>query len=373
MPANLLRLGACLLSLLAECTRNDALNGSSQPHEETFMQAQAQLQHEPNRTRLPIEGMLPSLDAATMWLNSPPLAPAALRGKVVLVQFWTYTCINWRRTMPYIRAWSEKYKASGLVMLGVHTPEFDFEKDVENVLKFTRDADIAFPIAIDSERAIWRAFNNEYWPALYFIDTEGRIRHHQFGEGDYDVAETVIQQLLAESGHGGVPLGLAYVRGSGAEAAAAWADLRSGENYLGYARTQGLLTTIDAKPGRAQIYPEPPPLRLNQWSLSGAWTIDAEAATLNAAGGRLTFRFHARDVHLVMGATTAGTNLPFRVRLDGQPPGAAHGVDVDEQGNGTVSQPRMYQLIRQAGPIMDRTLEIELLGAPLQAFSLTFG
>jgi thiol-disulfide isomerase/thioredoxin len=325
------------------------------------------------RVPLPVEQRLPPLDAATGWLNSPPLTAASLRGKVVLVQFWTYSCINWRRTMPYVRAWSEKYAANGLVVLGVHTPEFDFEKDARNVRKFVGDANIGFPIALDSEREIWSAFGNEYWPALYFVDAEGQIRHHQFGEGAYEVSEAVIQQLLAEAGKRGVPKGLVSVTGEGPEAAADWSALRSDENYLGYARTQGFSSSAGLRPGQPRLYPTAPALRLNQWSISGAWTIGSEAATLDTAGGRLSYRFHARDLHLVMGAAVPGANLRFRVRLDGQAPGAAHGVDIDAQGYGSVNEPRMLQLIRQPPPIVDRDFEIELLDVPIQAFSFTFG
>jgi hypothetical protein len=258
------------------------------------------------------------------------------------------------------------------VVVGVHTPEFVFEKDLGNVRSFLRDTNLAFPVAIDSERALWGAFNNEYWPALYFVDVEGRIRHHQFGEGGYELSEAVIKELLAETGKS-VPPGLIAAAGGGVEAAADWADLASGENYLGYERTQGFLSTVSARVGQRRAYPEPPPLQLNQWSPSGDWTLGAEAVTLNGAGGRISYRFHARDLHLVMGPAKAGATARFRVRLDGRAPGEAHGVDVDEQGNGTVSEPRMYQLIRQPLPIADRNFEIEFLGAPVEAFSFTFG
>ncbi len=336
------------------------------------MFAPAQMQREAARARLPIESQLPSFDAATSWINSQALTPGSLRGKVVLVQFWTYSCINWRRTMPYVRAWSEKYAASGLVVIGVHTPEFDFEKDVSNVRKFVRGANIGFPVAVDSERAIWGAFNNEYWPALYFVDVEGRIRHHQFGEGGYELSEAVIKELLAETGNS-VPSGLISAAGSGPEAGADWADLASGENYLGYERTQGFLSTLNVRVGQPRAYPEPPPLQLNQWSPTGDWTIGAEAVTVHGASGRITYRFRARDLHLVMGPAKPGAVARFRVRLDGRTPGAAHGVDVDEHGDGVVSEPRMYQLIRQPLPIADRNFEIEFLDAPVEAFSFTFG
>jgi thiol-disulfide isomerase/thioredoxin len=361
-----------LYFFVASCSRPDPLSRGSQPPKNNSMPASALMQREATLARLPIEGRLPSLEAATGWINSPPLSPASLRGKVVLVQFWTYSCINWRRTMPYVRAWSEKYAASGLVVLGVHTPEFDFEKDLGNVQTFLRDANLTFPIALDSRRAIWGAFNNEYWPALYFVDVEGRVRHHQFGEGGYELSESVIKELLAETGKS-APSGLITATGSGVEAPADWVDLGSGENYLGYERTQGFLSTLSARPGPPRTYPAPPPLQLNQWSPSGEWTLGAEVATLNGGGGRITYRFHARDLHLVMGPAKLGAAARFRVRLDGRAPGEAHGLDVDEQGNGTVSEPRMYQLIRQPLPIADRNFEIEFLDAPVEAFSFTFG
>jgi thiol-disulfide isomerase/thioredoxin len=325
------------------------------------------------KARLRIEGQLQALEAASGWLNSQALTPASLRGKVVLVQFWTYSCINWRRTMPYVRAWSERYAPLGLVVLGVHTPEFGFEKDRESVRKFVHDANVTFPVALDNERAIWDAFENEYWPALYFVDTEGRIRHHQFGEGAYEASELVIQSLLAEAGRSGVPSGPSAVVSSGPEVAADWADLRSGENYLGYERTQGFLSTVNARVARGRMYPKPPSLQLNQWSPTGDWTLGAEAVTLNDAGGRIRYRFHSRDLHLVMGPTKSGAAARFRVRLDGVPPGAAHGDDTDDQGNGIIREPRMYQLIRQPLPIVDRNFEIEFLDAPVEAFSFTFG
>lgn len=360
-------LAAVLFCLMPSCTLNDALGDSSHPPNTNTMPTQAPLPIKPDQIRLPIEGRLPTLDAATAWLNSPPLTRASLRGKIVLAQFWTYSCINWRRTLPYVRAWSQKYAASGLVVIGIHTPEFDFEKDANNVRNFVRDANITFPIAIDSQRAVWGAFSNEYWPALYFIDAEGRIRHHQFGEGEYERSEAVIQELLGESGKNGAEQGLTSVDASGPELPAGWADLRSTENYLGYERTQNFLSPVGASVERAR------PLALNSWSVTGDWTIGADAVTLNRAHGRIAYRFHARDLHLVMGAAAPATTIRFRVYLNGNSPGEARGVDVDEQGNGTVSAPRMYQLIRQPQPIVDRDFEIEFLDAPVEAFSVTFG
>src|SRR6266850_6156085 len=301
---------------------------------------------------LPVEGKLPSLAGATGWLNSQPLAAAGLRGKVVLVDVWTYTCINWRRTLPYVRAWAGKYQGQGLVVIGVHTPEFGFEKNVDNVRRAIQDMKIEYPVAVDSDYAIWRALDNHYWPALYVVDAQGRIRHHQFGEGGYDKAERVIQHLLAEAGASGVDKGLVAVEGRGIEAEADWADLKSGENYLGSARTENFVSRgpLDQR----HSYAAPASLRLNHWALSGEWTVRRDAILVNAAKGRIAYRFHARDVHLVMGPAAPGASARFRVLIDGQPPGAAHGADVDDQGNGKVTEQRLYQLIRQQKPIADR-------------------
>jgi len=320
---------------------------------------------------LPVEGKLPSLAGATGWLNSQPLTAAGLRGKVVLVDVWTYTCINWRRTLPYVRAWAGKYKGQGLVVIGVHSPEFGFEKHVDNVRRAIQDMKIEYPVAVDSDYAIWRALDNHYWPALYVVDAQGRIRHHQFGEGGYDKAERVIQQLLAEAGASGVDKGLVAVEGLGAEAEADWADLKSGENYLGSERTENFVSRgpLDQR----HSYAAPASLRLNHWALSGEWTVRKDAILVNAAKGRITYRFHARDVHLVMGPAAPGASARFRVLIDGQPPGAAHGTDVDDQGNGTVGEQRLYQLIRQQEPIADRQFEIEFLDPGVEAFDFTFG
>lgn len=362
MSVNLPRFGVCLLCLATSCTRNDAV-ANSHPNQLNRMSA---------RSRLPSEGELPALDGATAWLNSPPLAVAGLRGKVVLIQFWTYSCINWRRTLPYIRAWSSKYSAFGLVVIGVHTPEFEFEKDLANVRRATRDAEIAFPVAVDSQRAIWNAFGNEYWPALYFVDTEGQIVHHQFGEGEYERSETLIQEMLANAGSTGVPQPLASVTTSGPELAADWANLHSPETYLGVGDADDS-PPLGATTEQRHLYPEAEPLALNHWALTGDWTTGRQSVVLERAGGRISYRFHARDLHLVMGTTQPGAARRFRVRLDGRPPEKAHGVDIDEQGNGTLSEPRMYQLIRQPQPIIDRDFQIEFLDAPVEAFSFTFG
>jgi thiol-disulfide isomerase/thioredoxin len=323
--------------------------------------------------RLPIEGELPSLGSATEWLNSQPLTAAGLRGKVVLISFWTYTCINWLRQLPYLRAWAEKYKDQGLVVIGVHTPEFAFERDVDNVRRAAKDMRVDYPVAIDNHYSIWRAFNNSYWPALYFVDAQGHIRHHQFGEGEYEQSEMVLQQLLEEAGNGGIGHDLVSVDARGAEAAADWDSLRSPENYLGYERTENFASPGGAVLDEPRVYAAPPRLRLDHWALSGDWTIEQQATVLNEANGRIAYSFHARDLHLVLGPAARGTSVRFSVLIDGQPPGAAHGIDVDEQGNGTVSEQRLYQLIRQPKPIADRQFEIEFLDSGVEAFAFTFG
>jgi thiol-disulfide isomerase/thioredoxin len=326
---------------------------------------------------LPVEGELPSLRNATAWLNSAPLTAASLRGKVVLVEFWTYSCINWRRQLPYVRAWAEKYKDQGLVVIGVHAPEFSFEKHVDNVRQAAKEIRIDYPIALDNDHAIWRDFHNEYWPALYFVDAQGRVRHHQFGEGEYEQSELIIQQLLAEAGAGNISRELVSVHPQGAEVGADWNDLRSGENYVGYERTENFASPGGARPDKRHDYALPARLKLNQWALSGDWTMGREAIVLNKAlnnaNGHMVYSFHGRDLHLVMGPVAPGMSVRFRVLIDGQPPGAAHGVDADDQGNGLVTEPRMYQLIRQPGPIIDRQFEIEFLDPGVQAFSFTFG
>jgi thiol-disulfide isomerase/thioredoxin len=323
--------------------------------------------------RLPIEGELPSLSSAVEWLNSQPLTVAGLRGKAVLISFWTYTCINWLRQLPYVRAWAEKYKDRGLVVIGVHTPEFAFERDVDNVRRAAMDMSVDFPIAIDSDYAIWSAFENHYWPALYFVDAQGHIRHHQFGEGAYEESEMILQQLLEEAGNGGIGHELVSVDARGAEAAADWGSLQSPENYLGYERTRNFVSPGGAVLDERHVYAAPAQLRLNHWALSGDWTLEQQAAELNEANGRIAYRFHARDLHLVMGPAVRGTSVRFRALIDGQVPGAAQGIDVDEQGNGTVSEQRLYQLIRQPKPIADRLFEIAFLDSGVEAFAFTFG
>jgi thiol-disulfide isomerase/thioredoxin len=327
----------------------------------------------PKAVQLRIEGEFPSLGGATGWLNSPPLTAAGLRGKVVLIDFWTYSCINWLRSLSYVRAWAEKYKDQGLVVIGVHSPEFEFEKNADNVRWAAKDMRIDYPITIDSDHAIWRAFRNDYWPALYFVDAQGHIRHHQFGEGEYEQSEKIIQQLLAEAGIGGIGPGLVSVDARGLEAAAAWGDLKSPENYVGYERAENFVSRDGTILDKRHVYVSPARLWLNHWALSGDWTVGKQAIVLNNASGRIVYRFHARDLHLVMGPAARGKSVRFRVLIDGGPPGAAHGIDVDEQGNGTVTEPRLYQLIRQPEAVADRQFEIQFLDSGVEAFSFTFG
>ena len=324
-------------------------------------------------TQFPVEGDLPSLKGATEWLNSQPLTAAGLRGQVVLVDFWTYTCINWRRTLPFVRAWAEKYEGHGLVVIGVHTPEFTFEHNADNVRWAVKDMRINYPIAVDSKYAIWQAFNNEYWPALYFVDAKGSIRHHQFGEGDYDRSEWVIQQLLAEAGFAGFDHGRASVEATGLEVAADWANLKSSESYLGYAHTENLASPGGASHDKARPYTFPARLKLNHWALEGNWTIGKEAIVLNTPRGRIAYECHARDLHLVMGPGRGQNAVRFRVLLEGRPPGESHGTDVDEDGNGVATQARLYQLIRQRETIADRQVEIEFLDSNAEVFDFTFG
>jgi thiol-disulfide isomerase/thioredoxin len=327
----------------------------------------------PAVVQLPVEGRMPSLDGATQWLNSPPLTAAGLRGKVVLVDFWTYTCINWLRTLPYVRAWAERYQQHGLVVLGVHTPEFDVEHDLDNVRRAVKDLRVHYPVAVDNDYTIWSAFDNHYWPALYLVDAQRKIRHHRFGEGGYEESEMILQQLLAEAGSGAIGQQLVSVDPTGVEAAADWDSLRSPENYLGYQRTENFTSADGAVLDTPHVYALPTRLRLNQWALAGDWAVKQQAIVLNAPDGGIVYRFHARDLHLVMGPATPGTPVRFRVLLDGQPPAAAHGTDVDEAGDGTVTRPRLYQLIRQPGPITERTFEITFLDPGVQAYAFTFG
>ena len=319
------------------------------------------------------EGPFPSLGGAAEWLNSLPLTAAALRGKVVLIDFGTYTCINWIRTLPYVRAWAEKYKNQGLVVIGVHTPEFEFEKNLNNVRRAVKDMRLDFPIAVDNDYAIWRAFKNNAWPALYFIDARGRIRHHHLGEGEYEKSEMVIKKLLTEAGASGIGPELVSVDATGIEVAADWRNLKSPETYVRYQDDRSFASPGGAVLNKGHVYSAPVRLKLNYWSLSGDWTVSKNVSLLNQANGRIAYRFHARDVHLVMGPAKPGTAVRFRVLIDGQPPTTAHGLDVDNNGNGTVREQRLYQLIRQRTPITDRLLEIEFLDPGVEAFAFTSG
>ena len=303
---------------------------------------------------LPIEGTVPSLAGATTWLNSQPLTPEGLRGKVVLFDFWTYTCINWQRTQPYVRAWAEKYKDQGLVVIGVHTPEFEFEKNIDNIRPALKMFRVDYPVAVDSDYEVWSAFDNHYWPALYFVDADGIIRDQHFGEGRYEESERVIQRLL------GVERELVSVEGVGVEAEADWDNLRTPETYLGSARSEN----------RADARPED--LRLNHWALAGKWTNGRENVVLDQGGGSIAYRFHARDAHLVL-SPSAREPIPFRVLLDGEAPGPSHGGDVDEDGNGLLRDGRLYQLVRERGAVRERTLEITFLAPGAEAYVFTFG
>jgi len=319
------------------------------------------------------EGQLAALRTATAWLNSPPLTAADLRGKVVLIDVWTYTCVNWLRTLPYVRAWAEKYKPHGLVVIGVHSPEFPFEHDLENVRRSAKDMRVTYPVAIDNDFSIWRAFDNNYWPALYLLDGDGRVRYQHFGEEAYDQSERNIQRLLKDAGARGFGSELVSVVPHGAEAAADWGSLKSPENYVGYGRTENFVSSGGTAVDERHVYAAPARLRLNQWALSGDWTVSQGATTLNGPNGQLSYCFHARDLNLVMGPAVRGVPVRFRVLVDGQAPRAAHGVDVDDQGIGTVDEQRLYQLIRQPKPIVDRQFTIEFLDAGAEAFAFTFG
>jgi thiol-disulfide isomerase/thioredoxin len=322
------------------------------------------------KQRVPRE--LASIGGAREWLNSPRLTSSSLAGKVVLVDFWTYTCINWRRTLPYVRSWAQKYRER-LIVVGVHTPEFTFERDLDNVRRAVRQMRIEYPVVIDNDYAIWKAFGNQYWPALYFIDARGRVRQHHFGEGEYDRSEAAIQRLLSEAGVAGLGNGVVSADADGVEVAADWDNLKSPESYVGSDRMQDFASRGGAHADRRRLYAAPARLARNQWALAGEWTIGREATVLSSPTGRIVYRFHARDLHLVMGPPRQGAAIRFRVTIDGQPPGPARGVDVDEGGNGIVNEPRLYQLIRQPKPVADRQFEIEFLDAGVETFVFTFG
>jgi thiol-disulfide isomerase/thioredoxin len=324
------------------------------------------------RPALADEGHMPELGGALGWLNSDPLSSKSLRGKVVLVDFWTYTCINSLRPLPYIKAWAEKYKGAGLVVIGVHTPEFSFEKERANVKDAVRTLKVGYPVAVDSDYRIWEAFGNQYWPALYFIDAKGHIRHHYFGEGQYAEAERVLQQLLKESGASGLDESVVRVAGEGVEAAPS-AAVQTPETYVGYRRGESYASPERQARDAARTYSLPERLRLNQWGLAGSWSIGPESAVLEAAGGRIAFWFHSRDLHFVLAPGRDGRPVRFKVTLDGAAPGDAHGVDSAPDGGGEVREPRLYQLIRQSGRVTDRTFEIEFLDAGVRAVVFTFG
>jgi thiol-disulfide isomerase/thioredoxin len=309
---------------------------------------------------------MPSLGRATEWLNSEPLGPAELHGHVVLVNFWTLTCINWLRQEPYVRAWSQVYRDDGLIVVGVHTPEFSFEHDIDGVRQATKERAIDYPVAVDNDYEIWSAFGNQYWPALYFVDREGVIRDQHFGEGRYEESERVIQRLL------GVERELVPVEGLGVEAEADWDTLRTPETYLGYGRSERFASSIRAVFDEPRAYEVPASLPFSYWALAGAWTIGRENVVLEGAGGSIAYRFHARDAHLVLSAG-AREPIPFRVLVDGEAPGLSHGVDVDEDGNGVLADGRMYQLVRVHDAVRERTLEITFLEPGAQAYAFTFG
>ncbi|MBX3688179.1 thioredoxin family protein [Dokdonella sp.] len=322
---------------------------------------------------LPIEGKAPPLDGAVAWLNSPPLGGDALRGKVVLVDFWTYTCINCLRALPHVKAWAEHYRDQGLVVVGVHTPEFDFEKELANVRRAVTDLGITYPVAVDSRYRIWNAFDNHYWPAHYFIDAQGRIRHHHFGEGDYAGSERIIRALLAEAGQRVDALPMSHADGSGAQLAPDMAQIGSPETYLGHARAEHFASPGGFFPDHAKTYRLPESLALNRWALAGSWTVSEQSAKLDAAEGSIVFRFRARDLNLVLGPGRDGKPVRFTVTLDGQPPAGNHGTDTDAGGHGSVTSQRLYQLIRSRDSVRERNFEIRFEDPGVEAFAFTFG
>jgi thiol-disulfide isomerase/thioredoxin len=315
----------------------------------------------------------PSFDGATDWLNSQPLNLADLRGKVVLIDFWTYTCINWRRTLPYVREWAKKYKQQGLVVISVHTPEFSFEQKLENISRSIKEMNITYPVAVDNNYDVWRSFQNHYWPARYLIDAKGKIRFQKFGEGDYRESELQIQELLKEASGKNISDQILDLQPNGFETAADWKNLRSPENYLGHDRTEGFASPEKLFVDKRLVYSTPKQLKLNQWAVSGEWMIGNDRIMLSRGHGKITYRFHARDLNLIMGPTTEGATIKFRVLIDGASPGASHGLDIDSEGNGTLSDQRMYQLIRQEGTVIDREFQIEFLDPAAEAYNFTFG
>jgi hypothetical protein len=325
-----------------------------------------------HRNEYPVESRLPGFEGATAWLNGEPVTPAALRGRVVVVCFGTFTCINWIHVLPYVRAWADAYADRGLTVVGVQTPEFAFEGDLDSVRRALEEMDVRYPVAVDNDYAVWQAFANHYWPALYIADAEGRIRHHHYGEGGYEESEMVIHMLLRDAG-ADIDLPRVRVEPRGVEAAADWPNMGSPETYLGYDRAVSFASPGGIVADAVQRYSAPVTLRRNDWALAGDWRIGPVPAVLIEAGGAIVFEFHARDVHLVMGPPVGHPPVRFRVNLDGRPPGGAHGVDVDDDGNGTADYQRMYQLVRQPGAVEDRRVGIEFLDAGVEAFVFTFG
>lgn len=329
-------------------------------------------QTQPFRSDLPIEANAPSLNGAVEWLNSPPLTTEELRGKVVLIDFWTYSCINCIRTVPYVRAWAEKYKDQGLVVIGVHAPEFAFEKKIDNVKKAIEEFKIGYPVAIDNDYKIWRAFENSYWPAQYLIDAKGHIRYHHFGEGNYRQSEQAIQDLLREAGSEMSTTAPVTPDSKGAEASPDLENIRSGESYLGYKRAVGFVSPEWVRADAASVYSVSQP-RLNEWGLSGTWTVGAERAVLDKPDGSIVYRFSARDLHLVLGPGAPGKPVRFQVTVDGKAPGLDHGADTDADGQGTITSTKLYQLVRQSGDVEERTFEIRFLDPGVEAYAFTFG
>jgi len=324
----------------------------------------------PGNGPLPVEGTFPSLAGGVEWINSPPLTPAQLRGKVVVVDFWTYSCINCLRSLPYVRAWADKYRDSGLVVIGVHSPEFAFEREPNNVRRAVRDLGVNYPVVLDNNLDVWRAFHNQYWPAHYFIDAQGQVRAHHYGEGSYDTSERIIQRLLVEAGATNVPMGLVDPNGTGVQAAAAGAGARSPETYVGYARRANFASP-EAAHDATTTFTTPATLTTNQWGLIGVWSVGPQAATVQQAGAMIRYRFRAHDLHLVLGPAANGHPVRFRVTIDGHAPGAMHGTDTNAQGEGTITAQRLYQLVR--GGDGERTFEIQFLDPGAQAFAFTFG
>lgn len=345
------------------------------PNRKAAMTGPAMMQSKPSASSpgdLPVEDITPSLAGAQQWLNSDPLTIEGLKGRVVLIDFWTYSCINCLRAIPYVRAWAEKYRDHGLVVTGVHAPEFAFERNVDNVKKAIATFGIHYPVAIDNDYKIWRAFDNEYWPAHYFIDANGKVRHHHFGEGDYAESERVIQKLLVDAGNKDVPTDIVSVNASGAEAASDSADVNSPETYIGYDRSDRFVSPGGVAQDTSHSYAAGEP-QLNEWSLTGRWTIGNERAQLDEMDGGIIYRFHARDLHLVLGPSAEGKKICFRITIDGKPPGEAHGMDADADGNGVVTTQRLYQLVRTPGAVTDHTFEIRFLDPGVQAYAFTFG